>query len=289
MPDLTSSRYGFQHTADSALLVLSQLGIRQERISITKAGRGWTPLRVVEQTPEPGAHISPDALIKLTVEGDGLFDTVPATMRQGGGEGEVTTKDILSVFDDALEKSASFVRLGGIFFDVRPSNPDGCARWIKLFGIDPDEWPGTKLYKLALFLPCLRYLSGRETGLRSAARLLLDLEIANIGWKPRRTLLDQSEMSLLGVRCGTLGVDFIIGDAVDDEAAMEITLRAITVEEYNQHQSLAGRTLIDKVLKLVMPYHWEYEIQWLVGDTSKAPRLGDINSILGVNSHMGAF
>ena len=289
MPDLTWPRYGFHHTVDSAIMALSRLGIGNDRITIRKAGRGWAKLRVVDQLPEAGQPLTPDAMVELTVEGDGLFYHLPAGMREGSRAGEVGTHEIVSIFDDGVEKAAFFIRQGGLFFDVRPANPPGCARWIRLFGIDPEDWPKERWYKLAVLLPCLRYLSGRESGLRLASRLLLDLEISAIRWRPRWTMMPASDRSLLGLRAGRLGVDLIVGDGVDDEAAMEITLRAETLEQYRFHQTEAGRQRVAQVMRLVVPYHWIYETNWLVGDVDRAPRLGDEvqNSVLGVNSHLG--
>jgi predicted component of type VI protein secretion system len=182
------------------------------------------------------------------------------------------------------------MRLGGLFFDVRPENPGGCARWIRLFGIEPEDWPKERWYKLAILLPCLRYLTGRESGLRLSMRMLLDLEIASIAWRPRRTLMDASDRSLLGSRDSRLGVDLIVGDGIDDEALMEITLRAETLEKFRRHQTDEGQKRINRVMRLVTPYHWVYRFKWLIGDVDLAPRLGiEIeNAVLGVNSHLGS-
>jgi hypothetical protein len=38
-----------------------------------------------------------------------------------------------------------------------------------------------------------------------------------------------------------------------------------------------------------MPFHWAYEVEWLVRDNNRALRLGieTENAVLGVNSHLG--
>jgi predicted component of type VI protein secretion system len=135
----------------------------------------------------------------------------------------------------------------------------------------------------------LRYLTGRESGLRLAMRMLLDLEIASIAWRPRRTLMDASDRSLLGSAMSRLGVDMIVGDGIDDEALMEITLRAETLDKFRRNQREEGQKRINQVMRLVAPYHWVYRIRWLIGDFDRAPRLGiEIeNAVLGVNSHLG--
>jgi len=289
MPDLTWPRHGFHHTVDSALMSLMRLGVGADRITIRKAGRGWQPSRVVKQEPAAGQPLTPDVTVKLAVEGDGAFYYLPVGMREASDEGQVGTEELVSLFDDAVEKAATYVRLGGLFFDVRPGNPAGCARWIRLFGIDPEAWPRERWYRLAILLPCLRYLAGREQGLRLALRLLVDLEVSGINWKPRRTVMAEEDRSLLGERAGRLGVDLILGDGVDDEAAMEITLGPVSLAEYRRHQTGEGRHRIGQVMRLVTPYHWVYEVKWLVGDTTRAPRLGvEVeNAVLGVNSHLG--
>jgi Type VI secretion, TssG len=290
MPDVTQPRHGFHHTVDSALLTLLRLGVGTDRITIRKAGRGWARSRVTEQQPAAGAPLKQEEVVELTVEGDGMFHHLPVGMREASREGEIGTRELVSIFDDAVEKASVYMRLGGPFFNVRPENPGGCARWIKLFGIEPEDWPKEKWYKLAILLPCLRYLTGRESGLRLSMRMLLDLEIASISWRPRRTLMDASDRSLLGSRDSRLGVDLIVGDGIDDEALMEITLRAETLEKFRRHQTGEGQKRINQVMRLVAPYHWVCRFKWLIGDIDRAPRIGvEIeNAVLGVNSHLGS-
>jgi type VI secretion system (T6SS) VasB/ImpH family protein len=289
MPDLIQPRHGYHHTADSALLALSRLGIGTDRITIKKAGRGWARSRVIDQQPPAGAPLAQDTVVELTVEGDSMFYHLPVGMHESSNDGQIGTREFVSIFDDAIEKAAVYIRLGGLFFDVRPSNPAGCARWIRLFGIDPDDWPKERWYRLAILLPCLRYLTGLESGLRLSLRMLLDLEISSISWQPRRTLMDPSDRSSLGARASRLGVDLIVGDGIDDEALMEITLRAETLDKYRLHQTDEGQRRIDQVMRLVAPYHWVYRFKWLIGDVDRAPRLGiEIeNAVLGINSHLG--
>jgi len=290
MPDIVSPRHGFHHTVDSALLALVRMGVGTDRITIRKAGRGWGRSRVIEQQPAAGAPLSQEVVVELTVEGDGMFHHLPVGMREASRDGEIGTQELVSIFDDAAEKAAVYMRLGGPFFNVRPENPGGCARWIKLFGVEPEDWPKEKWYKLAILLPCLRYLTGRESGLRLAMRMLLDLEIASIAWRPRRTLMDASDRTSLGAAMSRLGVDLIVGDGIDDEALMEITLRAETLEKFRLRQTDEGQQRINQVMRLVAPYHWVYRFKWLIGDVDLAPRLGiEIkNAVLGVNSHLGS-
>jgi len=290
MPDLIRARHGFHHTIDSALLTLLRMGVGTDRITIRNAGRGWRRSRVIEQQPAAGMPLTQEMMVELTVEGDGMFHHLPVGMREASREGEVGTQEFVSIFDDSVEKAAVYMRLGGPFFNVRPENPGGCARWIKLFGVEPEDWPKERWYKLAILLPCLRYLTGRESGLRLAMRILLDLEISSIAWRPRRTLMDESDRSMLGSAMSRLGVDLIVGDGIDDEALMEITLRAETLEKFRRHQTDEGQKRINQVMRLVAPYHWVYRFKWLIGDPGRAPRLGTEieNAVLGVNSHLGS-
>src|SRR5262252_9820838 len=245
MPDVVQPRHGFHHTIDSALLALLRLGVGTDRVTVRKAGRGWGRSRVIEQQPTAGEPLTQDVMVELTVEGDGMFHHLPVGMREASREGEVGTRELVSIFDDAVEKASVYMRLGGLFFDVRPENPRGCARWIRLFGVEPEDWPKERWYRLAVLLPCLRYLTGRESGLRLAMRMLLDLDIASIAWRPRRTLMDAADRSLLGSRDSRLGVDLIVGDGIDDEALMEITLRAETLEKFRSYQMEENQKLIN--------------------------------------------
>lgn len=289
MPDVTAVRYGYYHTADSALASLAKLGIAPERITIKKAGRGWAAGRVVEQQPSAGTPLKRNTTIELAVEGDGLFAYLPVGLREGTKDGEIGTQELVSLFDDPLEKAAYFVRQGGRYFDVRAGNQTGCARWIRLFGVEPDEWPAEQWFRLALLLPRLHRLAGREEGLRLAARLLLELDIAALRWRLRFTLLAAKEQSLLGAQSSSLGVDLIMGEGLEDEVALELTFGPVGLDTYYLYQSDVGQQYIHQVLRLVLPFHLIYDVQWLVKDSNRAPRLGNAadNAVLGVNSHMG--
>ena len=289
MPDVTWPRHGFYHTVDSAISVLSQLGIGPDRLTIRKVGGGWQALRVIEQHPAAGSPLASHTMVELVVEGDGLFYYLPARMREDSREGEIGTRELTTLFDDGVEKAAYYVRQGGLFFDVRPGHHAGCARWIRLFGHDPGEWPRDVWYQLAILLPCLRYLAGGEAGLRLALRVLLGIEVDSLNWHPRRTMLPEDDRSTLSLRASRLGVDLILGDGIDDEAAMEITLGPVSLAEYRHFQTDDGQQRLNQVMRLVAPYHWAYEIKWLVGDAERAPRLGYEleNAVLGVNTHLG--
>ena len=215
----------FLRTVDSALASLARAGIAPERITIKKAGRGWQKDRMVQQSPSAGSPLTDDVAVELTVEGDGLFSRLPTGMRDLGPdpEREPGIHELAALFDDPIDKAAYYVRQGGLYFDVRPDNALGCARWIRLFGIDPADWPRESWYPLAVLLPRLQDLAGREAGLRLALKILLDLDVAAIDWRARRTRLSPEALSRFGERASRLGIDLIVGDGMEDEAALDIT------------------------------------------------------------------
>jgi hypothetical protein len=291
MPDVSWPRYGFYHTADSALASLARAGIAPERITLRRAGRGWQKDRVVRQSPPAGSPLTDDVTVELAVEGDGLFSRLPIGMRDLGPdpEREPGVHELAALVDDPIDKVANYVRQGGLYFDVRPDNAPGCARWIRLFGIDPAEWPRESWYPLAVLLPRLQGLGGREAGLRLALKVLLGLNVAAIDRRARRTHLEPEALSRFGERASRLGIDLIVGDGMADEAAFDITLGPVSLPVYRQHQTAEGTQRIRQVLHLLLPAHVAYAIRWLVGDADRAPRLGigEENALLGINAHFG--
>jgi hypothetical protein len=246
---------------------------------------------VVQQEPAAGSPLTDDVAIELIVEGEGLFYHLPTGMRQSGPypEQEPGIPELATLFDDPVEKAAYYVRQGGRYFDVRPENALGCARWIRLFGMAPEDWPGESWYTLAVLLPRLHVLAGCRGGLQLALKLLLELDIVALHWRQRRTPLLPADLSRLGARASRLDVDLIIGEALADEATLEITLGPVSLPTYRQHQTAEGQRRMRQVLHLVLPYHLHYAVHWLVGNTNRAPRLGidAENAVLGINTHFG--
>jgi len=289
MPDLTRPRYGFSHTADSALTSLSRAGVAAGRITVKSAGPGWQAGRVVWQEPAPGEPLTADKDVKLKIAGEGLFYYLPTGMRDNAGDTELGAEELAALFDDPVEKAAYLIRQGGLYFDVRPENRYGCARWIRLFGIEPRDWPEEMWHPLATLLPWLHVRAGTEAGLRQALRTLLGLEVRRIGRRARVTRLAAGQASRLGERASQLGVDLVAGDGLEDEAALALTLGPISLDEYARQRTAEGEARLARVLRLVVPCHLECSVDWLVGDEGRAPRLGEAeeNSVLGVNSHLG--
>ena len=202
---------------------------------------------------------------------------------------EAGVDSLLVPFDDASEKASCYVRQGGLYFDLRPNNPVGCARWIRLFGIVPEEWPEDYWYPLAQLLPSLHRFSGQEAGIRLGVKLLFGLSIAQLQWGTQNTLLVEGVRTRVGDLSTRLGVDFIVGKAVEDEAVLKILLGPMTLAEYRRHQSAQMKELLDKAMDLVLPCHIIHKLDWLVGNPDYCPRLktDEENSVLGINMHLG--
>src|SRR5215469_3024267 len=156
MPDFSHSFYGFRHTVDSALEILSSLGLPPERISLRLAAPGLPSRWIRDQSPAPGAMVFPDTLVTLSIAGTGFFHHLPVGMRESGGEQEPGTGEVFEPLDDPLLKARHWVYEGATLFDISPDNPEACARWIEVFGLNPNQWPEEQLYPLALLLPSLQ-------------------------------------------------------------------------------------------------------------------------------------
>lgn len=288
MPDFLHSFYGFRHTVDSALETLASLGIPAERISLRTAGAGMSSGRVVNQSPPPGTLLLDDMLITLSVAGLGFFQNLPVGMQDSGGELEPGTREALEPLDDPLSKAHHWVYEGARLFDISPANPAACARWIEVFGLNPEWWPDEQLYPLALLLPSLQALAGTERGMRLALDLLLYLPLKGIKRYPAYRVLAQDDLSLLGSSFNRLGIDCVVGDCVEDVSRSQLVLGPVSLDTYYRFQEPSGKHLLDQVLRLVAPCYSQYSIHWVVADPDRGPRLGikQENSVLGINSYL---
>ena len=289
MPELARSQQGFHHTVDSALEIFATLGVSASRISINMAGRGLPSRWVEAQRPAPGTPITSGDTIQLTVAGLGYFHNLPVACWDTGGEAEIGTREILSVLDDPYQKAAHWLREGARLFDIGVGNPDACARWIALFGLNPEHWPEDCWFRLAVLLPSLQSLAGKEFGIRFALHWMLGLPLEALRRKRRFRYLQADQLSLLGQRMGRLGVDLLAGDRVEDQAQVEVVIGPVTLEQYYAFQQPDRKYLLDAVLYLLAPCHQRYVVAWSVEDRNKAPRLGieQQNSRLGLNAYLG--
>ncbi len=291
MPDLAQSYHGFHHTVDSALEVLAGLNVSAHRITLRMAGRGLPSRWVVSQSPAAGRPLGPGDTITLDVAGLGYFHHLPVALWDTGGEGELGTREIVSVLDDPYQKAAHWLREGARLFDVSPNNNDACARWMTLFGLNPEDWPAEKWYSLAVLLPNLQSMAGKETGIRFALSLMLGLPLEAIRRAPRFRQLPPDELSLLGDRYARLGVDSIVGDRMEDLAELTLVIGPVSLETYYAFSEEDQKYLLDQVLYLVTPCHQKYRVAWSIEDRRRAPQLGieAQNSRLGLNSYLGAL
>lgn len=289
MPDLCQGTHGFHHTLDSALDVLARMGVSSNRITIRMAGPGWPSYWVVAQSPAPGGELASDVAVSLSIAGPSFFRSLPAGMWDTGGELEPGTQEIVELFDDPLQKAAHWIRQGARLFDVSRDNMPACGRWLELFGINPEDWPKEKWYVLALLLPSLHRIAGKESGIRLALQVLLGLPLLEIRRTPTFSYMTEADLSLLGVKASRLGRDAILGDRVEDLECLTVVIGPVALATYSAFQREWERREIDSVLALCAPCYQRYRISWVVNYPDRNPRLGmaEENARLGVNSRMG--
>lgn len=289
MPDLSHGFSGFRHTVDSALEVLSELGVPASRVSLRMAGAGLPSRWIADQFPAPGTPLDKHVIVSLGIAGFGFCNSLPVGMWDQGGESEPGTTEMLDLLDDPLQKAAHWIREGARLFDISSNNPDACLRWISLFGLQPESWPVETWYTLSLLLPSLQRFSGTEAGICLALNLLLKLPLQEIVYKPSVRYQKEEHLSLLGKSSSRLSVDCIVGDQLEDTAKPMLVLGPVSLNTYYSFQRPAGSQLLHLTLNLVMTCYERYSVSWVVLDSSQPPRLGiEVkNSRLGVNSYLG--
>jgi hypothetical protein len=289
MPDFVGGTAAFTHTIDSAVHALEALDIAESRLTLRMAGPGRSIFQVVRQSPAPGVLLTPSVPIALWISGFGVFDALPLPMRESGGEVEMGTRELCSLFDDPLQKQAHLARVGTPLFQIGPDKLAACRRWLALFGIEPNEWPEELLYQLSLLVPTLASSAGREAGIRLAFLLLTGLPVSGFHRCRNYRVLPREEHSSLGSRACRLGRDFIAGDRQLDTDSITIRLGPVALETYLKFQSEPSRTMIQMISRLCVSAFQNYAIVWQVGDLDEAPRLGiaSRNSRLGLNFHLG--
>lgn len=290
MPDFTNGTHAGRHLLDSALASLAELQIPASRIHVRMAGGdAAADGTILRQSPAPGALLTGDVTIVLEAAGCGFIHALPAGMWESGGEAEPGTRELLEALDDPLRKLEAWTREGAGLFGLADDNPGACARWLALFGVRAEDWPQELWYRLAILLAVLPRLAGTEEGIRLALDVLFALPVAGFSWRASRTILDPALVSGLGTRCSRLGVDAVLGDAVEDLAHLSIRIGPVTLGDYDQYARGPRRELLARGLDLLVPAFVPYEIQWSVLDAQRRPRLGiaEENARLGINSHLG--
>jgi hypothetical protein len=291
MPDFATGTHAGRHVLDTALACLADLKIPASRIHVRMAGRDAAPDgAILRQSPRPGAPLGSDVTITLETSGCGFVQALPAGMWESGGESEPGTCELLEVFDDPLRKLESWAREGSALFRLAIDNPGACARWLALFGIRAEDWPRDQWYRLAILLADLPRLAGSEEGVRCALDMLFGLPIAGFSWRASLAVVDTALVSRLGAGASRLGVDALVGDAVEDLAHLAIAIGPVALAVYNQYASGPRRELLKRALELLLPAFVDYEISWTVLDAQRIPQLGiaEENSCLGINFYLGS-
>jgi hypothetical protein len=288
MPDLSHSFYGFRHTVDSALEVLAVLDIPEARVNVRVVGGEMSSRWVEDQFPPPGAILLEDTLVTLSVAGLGFCHHLPVAMQDSGGEQEPGTKEVFELLDDPLRKAHHWVCEGSTLFNIAPDQPEACARWVAVFGLEPDLWPAQQLYSLALLLPSLQALAGTERGIRLSLELLLHLPVQKIRRHPDFRFMKPDQLSRLGSDFNRVSIDYVLGHCLEDLSCSELVLGPVSLDRYYQFHEPEGKELLRQVLRLVVPFHMRYSTFWVVADPNKSPRLGirEENSVLGINSYL---
>ncbi len=291
MPALAGGTHGYTHTVHSALVSLRALGVASAQIMLRRAGRdAHTAGTIVRQSPAAGWSLTPGVLVELEVAGLGFTHALPVGMWDSGGEAAAGTREILEPLDDPLEKLKHWFHEGAPLFRLSPDDSGACARWLALFGVRAESWPPVLWYRLASLIADLAQHSCTEEGCAFALGVLLELPVRRFAYHPTLAVLPGSALSALGARSSQLGVDLLLGDAVEDLAAAEIEIGPVSLAIYEHFaEDERGVHLLGQVLELLMPVSTGYDIRWLVEDATQPPRLGiaAANSRLGINTHMG--
>ena len=291
MPALAGGTHGYTHSVHSALVSLRALEVSAARIVLRRAGRdAHESGTIVRQSPVAGTPLTPGTLIELDVAGLGFTHALPVGMWDSGGERGAGTREILEPFDDPLEKLKHWFHEGAPLFHLAPDDGPGCARWLALFGIDAEEWPRRLWYRLASLIADIAELSCTEEGCALVLRVMLRLPVHRFSYHATLAVLPEAALSRLGGRASRLGVDLLLGDAVEDLATTEIEIGPVSLETYERYaEKEEGTDLLHRVLELLMPLATGYDVRWLLEDRTQPPRLGvaAANSRLGLNTHMG--
>lgn len=292
MPMLAEGTHAHTHSIHSALASLTALGISAHRIVIRRTGReSVMPGTVVRQRPIAGAPILPDTFIYLDIAGLGFTHALPVGMWDSGGETHAGTHEILDPFDDPLEKLKHWFHEGAPLFRIAPDDSAACIRWLRLFGVDAQEWPRKLWYRLASLIASVPQLSCSQDGCAFVLNTLLDLPVQSFSYHPSLSVLPSNMLSSLSTHASRLGVDLVMGDTVEDFATLQVELGPVTLEMYEHYtETEEGSSLLHRTLEMIMPASTHYDVRWCVLDRNHAPQLGmkKHNARLGINTHMGS-
>ena len=291
MPAFAAGKHAHHHTIHSALATLAVLGVGAQRISVERTGGDAADAgTVIGQVPAPGEPLLPDTQVRLRVAGLGFTHALPVGMWDSGGETHMGTREILHGFDDPLEKLRHWFHEGAPLFRVAPDDTAACARWLVLFGVQPERWPQPLWYRLAMLIAGIAQYSCSQDGCAFVLDCLLGLPVQQFRLQAAYAPLPEAALSGLGRRSSRLGVDLVVGDLVEEPAALEIVIGPVPLDRYEHFAETGeGKALLRQTMELVMPVAVRYTVRWSVLDQHRAPRLGvrEGNSRLGINTHMG--
>lgn len=290
MPDLSSGTHAFRHTADSALACLAAIRISPARIHLRRSGREAVPDgTIVGQFPFAGAVIEPDTQIHLEVAGLGFTHALPVGMWDSGGEAEPGTREMLEGIDDPLDKLTHWAHEGAALFRLSDGDILACERWMALFGVRASDWPQELWFRLASLLAQLPALACSEDGMRLMLGVLFQIPIESLRYQRSVAMIHREKATRLGDRATRLGIDSVVGDAVEDLAHLRITLGPVSLKTYETFTAKEQARLLRRAFDFLMPAFLDYEIVWTVADAQRCPHLGvaEQNGRLGVNMYLG--
>jgi hypothetical protein len=290
MPDLSTPAHGFHHTLDSALEILAHLGVPFHRIDLRMEGAGHPNCAIISQSPKAGSALTNDIRVSLGVSGSSTFYDIPAGMWESKPEEEPSVDDIVRVFDDPLEKTASWIRKGSRLFEISPENAAACERWISLFGIRPEDWPSWLHYRLALLLPSLHRLAGTKNGVCFCFGFLLDLPIESFSHRATYLDLAASECSRLSADKQRVAMDLLVGTKIEGWRGLIVVLGPVPLSTFMEFRDASQARLLAAVADLCLPCYQPYRLEWKVLDSRFPVRLAHAhqNGLLAVNSYLGA-
>jgi hypothetical protein len=291
MPELALGNHAFRHTVDSALACLAAMGISPARIHLQRTGREASPEGIIlAQFPPAGGRIEIDTHIHLEIAGLGFTHALPAGMWDSGGETEPGTREMLAGIDDPFEKLAHWAHEGAALFRLSEPDHPACERWMALFGVQSAGWPRELWFPLASLLAELPWLACSEEGIALALGVLFHVPIASLRYAESMAAISGDKTSLLGRRASRLGVDVVVGDAMEDLAHLRIVLGPVSLETYEAFAEGEQGRLLLRAFDYLLPAFQDFEIEWAVEDARRCPQLGiaERNSRLGINTHMGS-
>ena len=291
MPELAAGTHSFRHTVDSALACLTAMRISPARIHVRRTGREASPEgTIIAQSPSAGERIEIDTQIHLEIAGLGFTHALPAGMWDSGGEVEPGTREMLAGVDDPIEKLAHWAHEGAALFRLSEADHLACERWMALFGVASADWPREVWFPLASLLAQLPWLAGSEEGIGLVLGVLFQVPISSLRYMHSLAAISGDKTSMLGRRASRLGVDAVVGDAVEDIARLRIVLGPVPLDIYQAFAEGEQGKLLLRAFDYLLPAFQDFEVEWAVEDAGRCPQLGiaERNCRLGINTHMGS-